>query len=295
MELRQLKYFIAIADAKSYSTAAQNLFITQPTLSWNVQKLENELHTQLLYQSSNNELELTDTGELFYKEGKKALDSIDHLIYKIQTIDEGKKETLKIGITALFVIQYMDEITRFTTAHPNVELVFIQSGSIDIQKKLVNKEIDVGLCSYPLYESKLKMEKLNTSTPHYTISVVMPKDHVLAERESLTISDLEGHQISAFSDDYVLGRILYERCQSEGFRPNVIFTNGQWEVLLQNVLATNSLTLMPHVIKKIESDKDLKWIPLDDKANLFKIGIASRKNEKLKNIAVQFIDYIKQN
>lgn len=295
MELRQLKYFIAIAEAKSYSTAAKNLFITQPTLSWNVQKLEDELHSQLFYQSSNNVLELTDTGELLYKEGKQILNSLESLIYSIQTQDDRKKEILKVGITALFVIQYMNEIIRFTSDYPNVELVFVQSGSIDIQRKLVNDEIDIGLCSYPLYEPELKMEKLNTSTPHYKISVVMPKSHVLAERESLTVADLEGHPICAFSDDYVLNRVLYDRAHSEGFKPNVIFTNGEWEVLLQNVLATQSLALMPHFIKKIRAEDDLKWIPLDDKANLFKIGVASRKNEKLKNIAIQFINYIKQN
>lgn len=295
MELRQLKYFIAIAEAKSYSTAAKNLFVTQPTLSWNVQKLEDELHSQLFYQSSNNVLELTDTGELLYQEGKQILNSIESLVYSIQTQDDRKKEILKVGITALFVIQYMNEIIRFTTDYPNVELVFVQSGSIDIQRKLANDEIDIGLCSYPLYEPELKMEKLNTSTPHYKISVVMPKNHVLADRESLTIADLEGHPICAFSDDYVLNRVLYDRAHSEGFKPNVIFTNGEWEVLLQNVLATQSLALMPHFIKKIRAEDDLKWIPLDDKANLFKIGVASRKNEKLKNIAVQFINYIKQN
>lgn len=295
MELRQLKYFIAIANAKSYSTAAKNLFVTQPTLSWNIQKLEDELHTQLLYKSSNNTLDLTDTGKLLYDEGIKILSSLEGLVETIQTKDKEEKQILKIGITALFVIQYMEEIIRFTSQHPNVELVFIQSGSIDIQKKLANDEIDVALSSYPLYESGLKMEQLNTSNPHYTISVVMPSTHVLADRKSLTISDLEGHQISAFSKDYVLGEILYERAHSEGFKPNVIFTNGEWEVLIQNILATDSLALMPHIIKKIRGGDDLTWIPLDDKANLFKIGIATRKDEKLKDIAVQFIEYIKQN
>lgn len=295
MEIRQLKYFIAIANAGSYTAAAKNLFVTQPTLSWNIQKLEDELHTQLLYQSSTNTLGLTDTGKLLYEKGGKILSSLEDLVHTIQTKDKVKKETLKIGITALFVIQYMEEIIRFTSKNPNVELMFVQSGSIDIQKKLANDEIDVALCSYPLYEPGLKMEQLNTSNPHYTISVVMPSNHVLAERESLTISDLEGHQISAFSKDYVLGEILYERAHSEGFKPNVIFTNGEWEVLIQNILATDSLALMPHVIKTIRGGDDLTWIPLDDKANLFKIGVATRKDEKLKDIAVKFIEYIKEN
>lgn len=295
MELRQLKYFIAIADARSYSTAAKNLFVTQPTLSWNVQKLEDELHTQLLYQSTNNTLALTDTGKLLYEKGLDILNALDNLIETIQTKDKVEKETLKIGITALFVIQYMEEIIQFTSKNPNVELKFVQNGSIDIQKKLANEEIDVALCSYPLYEPGLKIEQLNTSNPHYTISVVMPNSHVLSNRESLTISDLEGHQICAFTKDYVLGKMLYDRAHSKGFKPNVIFKNGEWEVLLQNVLATNSLALMPHVIKKIRGNDDLVWIPLDDKANLFKIGVATRKDEKLKDITVQFIDYIKQN
>lgn len=293
MELRQLKYFIAIANSRSYSGAAKSLFVTQPTLSWNIQQLEEEFNTHLFFQTKQG-LQLTENGEKLYKHGQKLMELFDELMEDMRHTKSGKK-ILKVGITVLFVIQYMEQIVQFTTINPEVELTFIQSGSVEIQKKLARGEIDIGLVSFPNYESKIEIERLNTSHSQYSVSVVMPFDHPLAQKKFIKIKDLKDHDICSFSNDYVLGNILYERCTEYGFYPKVIFTNKNWEVLLQNTLTTSALTLMPQALEKISNFKNLKWIPLKDKANFFEIGIAYRKNENLEDHAVRFIDSIKQN
>ncbi|MDY0409332.1 LysR family transcriptional regulator [Virgibacillus soli] len=294
MELRQLRYFITIANTKNYSTAAKSLFVTQPTLSWNIQKLEEELNTQLFLQTDQG-LKLTKPGELLYDEGQNIITSMDNVVDQIKQMNKQGNKMLKVGITVLFAIQYMEQIIKFTSVHPNVELTFIQRGSVDLQRKLAHKEIDIGLVSFPIYEPNIIIESLNTSHPDYSVDVVLPFDHPLAKNKSIKISDLKEHPICAFSTNYVLGKVIRERCQENGFEPNIIFTNDNWEVLLHNTLLTNGMTLMPRAFKRLSNFINLKWIPFDDKANDFQIGIARRKNEHLSDSAVQFINYMKQN
>src|SRR5699024_12644382 len=94
MELRQLKYFVTIAESKSYSTAAKSLFVTQPTLSWNIQKLEEELNDRLFFQS-NQGVKLTEAGELLYEEGQKILASVESVVEKIQIGRASCRERVK--------------------------------------------------------------------------------------------------------------------------------------------------------------------------------------------------------
>lgn len=294
MELRQLKYFIAIANSKSYSTAAKSLFVTQPTLSWNIQKLEEELNDKLFFQS-NNSLKLTDSGELLFEEGQKILTNLEEVVEKIQKRSRQTNQTLKVGLTVLFAIQYMEQIMNFTSSNPDVDVTFVQRGSIELQKMLANKEIDVGLLSFPIYEPTINIESLKTSHGDYSVSVVMPYNHELAHKKSIKIPDLKGFKISSFSSNYVLGKVLRDRCQEFGFHPNIMFTNDNWEVLLQNAALNTGITIMPRSLEKISNFVNLKWIPLDDKANFFEIGVAKRKNDKLSDPAIKFIDHLKDN
>lgn len=294
MELRQLRYFLAIANAKSYSAAAQYLYVTQPALTWNIQKLEEELDTRLFYQTTRG-VELTKSGETLLEHGQKVLYEIDTMLEIIKLQGEENKKTLKVGITALFVIQYMKQIVSFISANPDVELTFIQDGSIVLQRRLVNKEIDIGLLSFPIYESAIEVEKLRTTNSSYKISAVVPFDHPLAKKKNLQFQDLEGYEISSFTKDYVLGKILYERCEACGFTPHVVFSNNNWEVLLQNLQETGTLTLMPHSIEQIRQIDNIVWIPIIDKASEFNIGIAKLKDSSLSEPAIRFIEAIKQN
>lgn len=291
MELRQLNYFVTIANSKSYSKASKILFISQPTLSWNIQQLEEEFDTRLFFQSQQG-LHLTEDGEKLFTHGQELLKKFNELMTAMHQKKSGVK-TLKIGMTVLFAIQHMERILSFAATNPELELSFIQSGSIEVQKKVAHNDIDVGLVSFPNYEPSIELERLNISHSNYSVSVVMPFTHPLAQKETLQIKDLKDYDMCSFSEDYVLGRIIHERCYQYGFNPRIIFVNKSWEVLLQNTLITNSVTLMPQALEKISNFKNLKWIPLKDKANFFNVGVAYKKDENLEDHVVQFIQFMK--
>lgn len=294
MEFRQLRYFLTIANTGSFSKAAKSIFVTQPTLSWNIQSLEDELGTQLFYQSEEG-LKLTEAGEILYEHANKIVSMIAETKHKLQSLQKQEHEKLKVGLTILFAIQYMEQIFQYSSMNPNVDLVFIQRGSIELQKKLANKEIDIGLLSFPIYEPSINIEALNTSNSHYSVSVVMPFDHPLAKKKKIKIPEIEPYQVSLLTENYVIGRIIPERCQEFNFSPDITFKNDNWEVLLQNVLHSKGLTFLPSSLEKYSTFNNLVWIPLEDKVNRVEIGIASRKGDQLNDIALEFIQYIKEN
>src|SRR5699024_7814384 len=170
MELRQLKYFVTIAESKSYSTAAKSLFVTQPTLSWNIQKLEEELNDRLFFQS-NQGVKLTEAGELLYEEGQKILASVESVVEKIQHQSKQTNKTLKVGITVLFAIQYMKQIIHFTSTNPNVDVSFVQRGYVELQRMLANMEIDIGLISFSIYTTSILIVSIYTTHPYYSVFV----------------------------------------------------------------------------------------------------------------------------
>src|SRR5699024_3676516 len=236
-----------------------------------------------------------EAGDLLYERANTIMDIVAETENNLRDLQNKNHQSLKVGLTILIAIQYMEQIFKFSTNNPNVDLVFLQRGSIELQKKLANKEIDLGLLSFPIYEPNIDIESLNTSNASYFVSAVMPFDHPLAKNKTITISDLKEHNLSLLTNNYVLGRVIPERCHESNFTPNIVFENDNWEVLLQNVLLSNGMTFLPSSLERYSTFNNLIWIPFDDKVNKIEIGVGSRKGEKLSNIALEFIDFIKEN
>jgi DNA-binding transcriptional LysR family regulator len=293
MDIRQLRYFIAIANAKSYSTAAKSLFVTQPTLTWTIQKLENDLNTRLFYNTDRG-IELTENGKLLYENGRNIVKDMDHLTEQIRGQDNSAEKSLKIGITVLLSIKYMQTITEFISSHSNIKMTLIQKGSKRIQEMVSSGELDLGLVSFPIYYDNLEIEPFAAPLPHYEVSVVVSKENPLASKKSLKLKDLKDEDFSILSADFVLGNLIYDRCHEAGFDPNVTFQNDSWEVLLENVAISNSITLLPTEFSIIATRKDVKWIKLEDKINRIDIGFVKRKKEVLPHTNLLFCQAIKE-
>lgn len=162
MDIKQLKYFIEIANTRNLSQAARNLFVTQPTLSFTIKKLEAELNTRLFDQHDKS-YNLTQSGKLLYNRGEKIVNDFDTLVNRIQHMKSDSKEVIRLGPTILFAVQYMQQISSFVATHQNVDLIITQNGSRKIQEMLANDELDIGLVSFPKTQSNaISIEALNT-------------------------------------------------------------------------------------------------------------------------------------
>lgn len=297
MNLVQLKYFIEIARTQSITIAAQNLFVTQPTLSVSLKKLEESLNTKLLVRSDNI-YELTKTGQLLYAQGQNILDDVNQLQLDIQQLSvSSQKEKIHLGMTTLFSIQFMHEIADYMTTHPHVELVITQDGSRQLQKMLKDKLLDIALVSFPNIEpDSIHIEQLtNTTTQGYNVHVVLPDTHPLADEESLTFQQIKNEYFSSLTENFVIGKMLIERAKDLAFKPKIVAQYDDLQVLLHSLSKSNSICLLPVEYNKIYQMPNLKWIPLDDKHNYYPIGIGLHREINQTEDILDLIKSIKSN
>lgn len=284
MNLIQLKYFIEIYETQSITTAANNLFVTQPTLSLALKKLETTLDTRLFYRTGN-EYTLTEQGEIVYKQGKAILEQVNQLHVDLQQSKQTDvKESVRLGLNTLYAMQFMEQISSYITRHPQVELSIFQGGSYQLQKMLAEDALDVAILSLPnYYPDVLNIEPLSGAIKGYHVYVVVPASHDLADHAELTFDQLTSHRISSMSDDFVIGRMLLNRVSESDLDIDIIALHNDLQVLLHSLNQSNSITLLP-----IEYDRfydfshlKLKWIPLKDKQNFFPIGIGITNNKPI--------------
>lgn len=298
MNIQQLKYFIEIADTHSMSAAAKNLFVTQPTLSVALKKMEAELQTTL-FTNNKNIYQLTSSGLYLYEKGKTIVQQFDQLILDVQSMGgqgDAKKNKIRLGITTLFAVQFMKELSYFLETHPQVDLVIKQNGSHYLQEKIVQEELDIGLVSYPnLFPDQINFEALDTTTRGYHVYVVVPETSPLAVHEELTFPDLKDQRFSSLTTNFMLGRLLLQRASKFGFVPNIVLYNDDLQVLLHSLQKNESICILPIEYREVGKSEGLKWIPLKDKYNFFPIGIALRKGANISTDITDLIDIIKDN
>lgn len=297
MNIQLLKYFIEIVNTRSLSAAARNLFVTQPTLSLALKKMESELGTAL-FDHSDQPFQLTDTGLYLYEHGQEVVFQFDQLVTDIREMNQKPvKKQLRLGLTTLFAVQFMKEISRFLTTHPHVNLILQQDGSPKLQTMLANKEIDMGLISFPnTLPEIIHIEPLETTTKGYHVYVVVPESNPLSQYEKLTFKDLKDQRFSSLSDNFMIGRLLLDRTRSFGYEPNIILHNDDLQVLLYSLQKNNSICLLPIEYYEVGKSQGLKWIPLKDKFDYFPpIGIALRRDFSMTEDVRDFIQIIKEN
>lgn len=295
MEIRQLKYFITIAEAKNYSRAAESLFVTQPTLTLSMQKLEREFNVKL-FDHSGHGLQLTDAGLFLYENGLEIVEAFDSLIDHMHDQNNPEKESIRVGLTVLSAMQFMEQISRFIANNQNVEVRLIQNGSKKLQSMLVNKEIDFGILSFPLLEPTIELLPLkNTRTQGYNVSVVMPTDNPLSTRKSVSFKELKNQNFISLSNDYMLGQLTERKSLQHGFNDNILFIEDDWKVLLHSLKNFNAIVVLPTEFRDFDQTPNLAWVPLADKSNYYPIGIARRKDMVVSETYHNFIEAIKEN
>ena len=181
------------------------------------------------------------------------------------------------------------------TTHPHVNLILQQDGSPKLQTMLANKEIDMGLISFPnTLPEIIHIEPLETTTKGYHVYVVVPESNPLSQYEKLTFKDLKDQRFSSLSDNFMIGRLLLDRTRSFGYEPNIICITMIYKYFFI-VYKNNSICLLPIEYYEVGKSQGLKWIPLKDKFDYFPIGIALRRDFSMTEDVRDFIRIIKEN
>lgn len=254
IDLKQLKYFLAVAEEKSFSRAAERLHISQPPLSQQIMKLESELGVRLFARTTRT-FELTVAGKALMGEASDLLSRMRMTIDTIRQIDRGEVGRLRVGIVGSAMWGPIPSLLEeFQTKFPRVSWTLHELGPNVQYEALRAKQIDVGFWREPrLDEDELRQHKLRQELCYReNVCVAVNEHHPLATRPYIELSDIAGQPMLTLAlDKSSFPRYLIQCCVDAGFQPMIFQEASEPQTLLAMVGAGLGVTLMPETTGRI--------------------------------------------
>ncbi len=245
MTITQLQYVLAVAEYKNFTLAAEKCFVTQPTLSMQIQKVEEELNIQI-FDRTKKPIQLTDIGQKIVLQAKNIVNEAD----RIKDIVEQQKGYIggefKLGIIPTVSPTLLPMfLNNFIKKYPKVKLVIEELNTEEIIIKLKNGHLDAAIASTPLLEEQLKEIVL-----YYEPFVAyIPESHKFSNKTEIEVSDLNVEEILLLEDGHCFREGILNLCKSKNFTGNSTFElkSGSFETLIKLADEGLGITLLPYL------------------------------------------------
>lgn len=251
MELRQLRYFVAVAEDLHFRRAAARLHVSQPPLSMQIQALERELGCELL-RRTRRRVELTPAGEAFLSDARSLLAELEAAVASARAIAAGHRGRLRltfVGSALLSIVPIVVE--RFRAARPGVELELRERSTVEQLRALASGAADVALIRPPVeHGPELRSEPI-MSEP---MLVALPANHPLARRRTLTSAALVGQPLVLFPRAQAPGYhdLLIGSLTDTGSAPSVVQYAPEMLTIVGLVAAGIGVSLVPASLGHLE-------------------------------------------
>ncbi|GKT04109.1 LysR family transcriptional regulator [Furfurilactobacillus entadae] len=245
MTIDDLRAFIAVYNTKNVSNAAVSLQMTQSALSKRLKNIQVEVHATLISTTNRRQLQITESGEAFYRSAQRLIDQYDHMAAEIATVEALAHGSLRLGSVPV-VAQFglISAISTFMMAHPNVNVHLEETEGQRIVSKLQAQQLDA-IIVRDLNTRYLRTEGL-TKTTLLTdeLMVVLPATHPLAQRSTIALSDLQNEAFTTLPLGSGVYETLFELCHEAGFDPHIRFESTHIETILAMVTSANQVSLL---------------------------------------------------
>lgn len=264
MELRHLRYFVAVAEELSFTRAAERLHIGQPPLSQQIQALEAEIGARLLERNKRRVL-LTEAGRLFLADARRMLALAEQAKETAHRAHMGEAGELRVGFTfsTPFTPLFAKVVRRYRQAYPRVLLSFQEMTTLHQLAKIEARELDVGFVRPASMQlpHKVALTKLRSDP----LRLVLPTDSPLAQQKSIAVKDLAGQAFVVFPKDAGTGiyHQIFELCRAAGFTPHIAMEAGEPSTIIGLVAAGCGISVLPGSFEGIHME-GVVYRPLAD-------------------------------
>ncbi len=241
MNLRALQYFVKLADLRHFSKAAEACFVSQPTLSTQIRKLEEELGVQLVERSPKN-IMLTPVGAEIADRARLVLNDIEQIRSVARRSGNPAEGVLCLGLFPTLAPYLLPHVVpTMRRKYPQLRLQLAEEKTDDILRMLRQGELDAALLALPINSEGLEMEVLFEEP----FVLALPGDHPLTAKTRITMGDLEGAELLLLEEGHCLRDHALEVCSLAHAQERVDFHATSMETLRQMVAAEVGITLMP--------------------------------------------------
>jgi len=242
MNLRDLHYLVALAEHRHFGRAAEASFVSQPTLSTQIKKLEDELGVALVERTPRKVL-LTETGREIARRARGVLSEIDEIKAIAQRTRDPESGTLRLGIFPTLGPYLLPHLVPLVRKHfPRLELLLVEEKTEQVIRMLREGSLDAGILALPLHEESLHTQFLFEEP----FVLAVPENHPLAQKHKrLKLDDLEDESLLLLEDGHCMRDQALEVCQLAGAGERSGFRATSLETLRQMVAANVGITLLP--------------------------------------------------
>ncbi|GAA3316282.1 LysR substrate-binding domain-containing protein [Arthrobacter ramosus] len=243
MELRQLRYFVAVAEHLHFGRAAKALNMAQPPLSQQIMRLERALGVQL-FERSSRQVELTESGRILLEVSRDVIGQTDHLQHVAEALRLGEAGRVRIGFVASVMNWGLgSRLKAFRARYPNAQVTATQMPVADQVAALQSADIDVGFTMARLNYDDLQVLDI----AEVPLKAVLPSDHPLAGSGRVRLSDLASETVISFhrAPDSHVEDFISMACHQAGFIPRLTFVGAQSHTIIHMVGAGFGVSVLP--------------------------------------------------
>jgi DNA-binding transcriptional LysR family regulator len=276
VELRHLRYFLAVAETLNFSRAAERLHIAQPALSKQIRNLEEWLGAQL-FERSRHRVALTLAGEVFREQAILVLEQANRAAQLARRVDRGEIGRLSIGFVGSASYSFLPwALRQFHQTFPDVELTLTEMDAPSQAAALRDGRIDVGFLRLPVTDNDIAFEAIFRER----FMLALPADHGLADAEQVSFYDLATERFIMFPERGGSGfrMQITDICQSFGFLPIIAQEAAPMQNVIGLVGAGLGISIVPESVGKIQMP-EVVYRPLQEDLPLATIALAWRKGD----------------
>jgi DNA-binding transcriptional LysR family regulator len=249
IELRHLRYFVAVAEELHFGRAANRLHLAQPPLSQQIRKLE-EILGHALFIRTSRAVKLTSAGQIFLDRARRTLQNVQEDLEEARSVGRGEVGFLRVGFISSGMLTPLPAMFgQYRREYPKVNLQLHESFSSMVMQGLIKGTLDAGIVRDGDPSEALNMETLFTEP----FVAVLPADHSLAARSVISAANLRDEPFVFFSP--TAGKLAYDKtvslCEQHGFRPRVVQEAPQWLTILRLVGAGLGVSIAPACVQQI--------------------------------------------
>jgi len=252
LNIQLLEQFVVLARTKNFTRAAEELHLSQSSLSRSMQRLEEQFGVAVL-ERKPREVVLTDAGELLLERAKSILNSVEDLFCEISQM--GRKNRVRLGVIPTIAPFYLPHfLGEFCQRHPDIAVIVQEDTTENLIKRCDHGEIDVVILALPVESRHLRVESLFDEE----LLLVLPTNHLLAQQQKISLADVADYPFVMLNEAHCLTDHIASFCRRKSVQPVTIERTSQLTTVQELVALGHGISVVPAMARRIDlSDRRL--------------------------------------
>jgi len=286
VNLRDLRYLVALSEHRHFGRAAEASFVSQPTLSTQIKKLEDELGVALVERTPRKVL-LTEVGKEIAQRAREVLNEVDQIKAIARRTLDPESGTLRLGIFPTLGPYLLPHVVpKIRKRFPRLELLLVEEKTEVVLRLLREGRLDAGVLALPIHDDQIHTEFLFEEP----FVLAVPERHELSKRKALKLDDLADESLLLLDDGHCLRDQALEVCHLSGANEKSGFRATSLETLRQMVAANVGITLLPTLAVQppVAHSDNVHLVPFRGHAPSRRIAMAWRKSSAMAGFLKKF-------